>query len=68
MTDVFNLTTGEVVSYDLDPVLAVLAAHMQMDKHNYNWWGYPPIQDVVRVSSSGKSVAAGEWTALVKAK
>ena len=60
-TDVLNLATGEVVTYDLPPEQAVWAAYQQREKKNRNWWTYPhPV-----LTRGKKTVAAGDWCALL---
>lgn len=59
-TDVLNLATGEIVTYNLPPEQAVWAA-FQHGQKNRNWWIYPP-----PILTRGKrTVAAGDWCALI---
>jgi len=40
MTDVMNLSTGTVYSYDAKPKEALILCFEQISKGNYNTWNY----------------------------
>lgn len=59
---VVNLSTGaERVYMGLTPAQAVVAAHEQADRGNFNTWNYDWTK--AKVSDSRETVACGDWTA-----
>jgi len=40
MTTVHNLRTGQTAEYSVGPQAAVMAAHAQFDRHDWNTWEY----------------------------
>jgi len=63
-TTVYNLTTGDEMVYSLSPQKAVVAAFYYA-KGDKNWvkWDW----SISKISKSGKSVIAGQWSALLDA-
>jgi hypothetical protein len=59
-----NLSTGaERVYVGLTPAQAVVAAYYQAEIGNFNTWNYD--WSKAKVSDSGKTVACGDWTAVL---
>jgi hypothetical protein len=50
MTDVMNLSTGTVYSYDAKPKEALILCFEQISKGNYNTWDYNFNQQVVETN------------------
>ena len=59
---VLNLATGKEVEYVISPEKAVVCAHEQFTRRNWNTWDYDFSQAVV--SNSGKTVRCGDWAAV----
>lgn len=66
MTTVRNLATGDEIDYSCDAKTAVVAAHEQFYKKNWNTWTYDLTQAVV--SGSGKFVYCGIFAASMEQK
>lgn len=64
-TMVVNLSTGEEQLFSLPPEEAVVAAYEQ-DKGNYNTWRYPIADEHPNFVRGKRSVACGDFTALIK--
>jgi len=66
MTTVLNLKTNDEAVYDLPPEKAVVHAHRQLTLGDYSWWSYDERADTPPIESNGRTVACGDWAALVK--
>jgi hypothetical protein len=63
MTRVYNLSTGEELSYTLEPVQAVIAAYAQETCRDFNTWDYA-LRYKSKVVNGKRSVSCGDWCAL----
>jgi hypothetical protein len=64
MTTVFNLATGDEAIYSLPPFEAVVAAHEQLTRGNYNTWDYRKPMEHGLLKIGKLSVSCGDWAAL----
>lgn len=63
MVDVYNLTTGEVLTYSSSPEQAVVAAFEQ-SRGNFNTWDYDFSKAVI--TTNGRTVYCGDFSAFMK--
>lgn len=64
VTSVFKLGGGEYVgTWALAPEEAVVAAFAQLEEGDFNTWAYADVYRA-KVSSSGRTVACGDYTAV----
>ena len=61
MTDVMNLSTGEVQTYTLAPEEAVVAAYAH-SKHDHNTWDFWKYLDKLD-RRSNLTISLGDWCA-----
>lgn len=65
-TRVLNLVTGQWGPYyTLEPAQAVVAAHEQQTRGNYNTWDYPEPQAHPEFTQGSESVCCGDWAAML---
>lgn len=64
MTDVMNLATGEVRTYDLDPRAAVIAAYAQ-GLGDFNTWDYGKRYANIHVVETPTIYNLGDWASFV---
>lgn len=62
-TNVRNLATGQVTTYTLPPLEALVTCHEQTVHKNFNWWDYPPPESYP-VEDSGRVLALGDLCVL----
>ncbi|WP_018234366.1 hypothetical protein [Thioalkalivibrio thiocyanodenitrificans] len=63
ITRVINMSTEQELSYSLPPEKAVVCAHEQYSRRNWNTWSYDFSK--ARASVSGRTVSCGDWVTLV---
>jgi hypothetical protein len=63
-THVFNLNTGQWITYFTSPTRAVIAAFEQ-SRGNFNTWAYPADHPNLEFAPSGQTVFCGDFGALL---
>ena len=63
-TEVFNMRTGQTLTFNL-PVKEALRAAYEQAKPNINWWGYKPL-DAYNFTYGAYTTALGDFAVLKK--